>query len=1114
MVGQRAEGQSSGLGTSNVTALRALSFGGTMSAILSRPWLVGAAMLVAAGGACETHASVATAGSATATPLITKTVDSHQMTTLPGSVPARVHSSVDAGPMGTAEVIPSMTLVLKRSAEQQKQFDAYLASLDNPSSPNFHQWLTARQVGEQFGPSKQDIAAVKSWLGSQGLGVKNISADGMLIRFTGSVGAVQQAFGTSMHRFSTNGKTHFANAAEQKLPTALIPVVRGVASLTDFFPEPQVKNVRPVKRNKQGAWVAAGAPSSDFNFVYQGETFFDLVPADFATIYNVNPLWNQANPVRGAGQTVAVLERTNVLDADIKTFRQVFLPMDAKGVFTQVHPAGFTGDTSCVNPGTNSDEGEAALDAEWAGAAAPDANVTLASCQDTGADFGAFLAAQNLLEQDAPPPILSLSYGECELISAAVGDIDEATALWATAAAEGVSVFVSTGDSGSAGCDQGQSASSFGLAVNGLGSTPYNVAVGGTDFNDYKQTSKYWLPGNGELGASAIGYIPEQTWNDSCASAQLDTILGYSDPNTACNSSAGLDFLNTAGGSGGPSYYWSQPTWQQGLAGMDQNVTRATPDVSLFAANGIYGHALIFCMSDTDEGGTPCNYLSPTDSVYNSAGGTSFAAPAMAGVQALVNQASAARLGNVAPTLYSLARSQYGTIASPGAGCTATDTACVFHDVATGDIDVPCFAGTGDCYVKSGQSYGIVSDGGRASLVTAWKAGKGYDYATGLGSINVTNLANAVAARSTRGKTISRTWDLAGRDDSGNPGVGLNSILDGKSTLLLVGPKTGNATFVRMNGSTVLSTDTWFPGARGDAIVDGFQAGDQVKAIPYDIFGGTLTGQTVMESDNPTTHTMNLAIYSYGWEAFRFPYPSGWTLVGAGDVDDAGTPQQIWFNASTSQLAFWAIKCSGGILFGRLNDVDCTQTVDRTVPAPAGFTPHLADLNGDGVIDIVWTSASRAVKYWVNTGKDRFTKTDASYTSPDGFDLIGAGEIAGTGKTDLIWFNAATGNIGWWLMDGTTVTGRKTTAGPAGYSVATIEDFDGDGLADLLWTNAKGTAYVWQGTGSGFISQQVADGAGTPYVVPTGYKVQMNRLQGVANPTAANAAKAQVAAVH
>jgi pro-kumamolisin-like protein/subtilase family protein len=1081
-----------------------------MSATTYRPWLAGAVLVLAAGAARDASATTAAIGSTNTTPLLAKSIDPHQMTTLQGSVPLRVSTSIDAGPMGTTEVIPSMTLVLKRSAEQQQRFDRYLASLNNPASPNFHKWLTARQVGEQFGPNKQDIAAVKNWLGSQGLGVKNISADGMRVRFSGSVGSVQRAFGTAMHRYSANGQTHFANAAEQKLPTALTPVVRGVASLTDFFPKPQVKNVQPVKRNKKGEWVAAGSPSADFNFVFQGETFFDLVPADFATIYNVGPLWHQASPVRGAGQTVAVLERTNVLDADVATFRQVFLPADATGVFTQLHPAAFAGDTSCADPGTNGDEGEAALDAEWAGAAAPDANVTLASCLDSGADFGAFLAAQNLLEQDSPPPILSLSYGECELVSAAVGDIDEATSLWATAAAEGVTVFVSSGDAGSAGCDQNQAAATFGIAVNGLGSTPYNVSVGGTDFNDYKKTRKYWLAGNGELGASALSYIPEQTWNDSCASGQLDAILGYTDPNAACNSDDGSQFLNTAGGSGGPSYYWSQPTWQQGIAGLDQNVTRATPDVSLFSANGIYGHALIFCMSDTSEGGTPCNYLDPTDSIYNSAGGTSFAAPAMAGVQALVNQASNDRHGNVGPTLYGLARKQYGTAASPAAGCKASDTTCVFHDVATGDNDVPCFAGTGDCYTKPGQHYGIVSDGGRVSLATAWKAGKGYDYATGLGSVNVANLANAVSAQEARGKTIPRTWDVAYSNDSGNPGVGLNSILDGKSTLLLVGPGTGNTTFVRMNGSTVLDSNTWVPLQQGDQVADGLQPGDQVKAIPFDIFSGVLAGQTVMESDNPTDNTLNLAIYSYGWFNFRFPYPAGWSMVGAGVVDGSGKSQEIWLNAATAKLSFWAIDCSGSIRFGRLDGVGCDQAVGTTINAPAGFTPRLADLNGDGVLDIVWTGPKRDIRYWINDGKGGFSKTDGG-TYPAGWTLQGAGEIAGSGKTDLVWTNTAGSKLRWWVMDGATVVSQQTMAAPAGYGLATIEDFDGDGLADMFWTNAAGDAYLWQGTGKSFISQHVADGAGVAYKVPADYQVQMNRLQGVVTVAAPSSPNAQVA---
>jgi len=1084
-----------------------------MSVITFRPWLVGGVLLAAASAACDAHAAAATAtvGSITTTPLITKSVDKSQMTTLQGSVPARVRSSADAGPMGTTEIISSMTLVLKRSDDQQKRFDAYLASLDNPSSPNFHKWLTASQVGAQFGPNQKDIAAVKAWLGSQGLGVKNVSADGMLIRFTGSAGAVQQAFGTSLHHFTdADGKRHFANSAEQKLPTALVPVVRGVASLTDFFPKPQKKDAQPVRRNKKGEWVTAGAPSSDFNFVYQGDVQFDVVPADFGTIYNVNPLWGQANPVRGAGQTVAVLERTNVQDADVATFRHTFLPADAKGVFTQLHPAGFAGDTSCGDPGTNADEGEAALDAEWAGAAAPDANVTLASCADSGADFGAFLAAQNLLEQDAPPPIMSLSYGECESVSAAVGDLDEAAALWSTAAAEGVTVFVSTGDAGSAGCDQNQVASSFGIAVNGLGSTPYNIAVGGTDFDDFKKTQKYWLAGNGELGASAISYIPEQTWNDSCASAQLDKVLGIANPNNACNSAAGENFLNTAGGSGGPSYVWSQPTWQQGIAGMDQNVTRALPDISLFAANGLYGHALIFCMSDADQGGVPCNYLDPTDSLFNSAGGTSFAAPAMAGVQALVDQASANRLGNVGPTLYGLARAQYGTVATPAAGCKANDATCVFHDVATGDIDVPCFAGTGDCFVKKGQQYGVVSDGGRASLVTAWKAAKGYDYATGLGSVNVTNLTNAIAAKQTRGEIIPRTWDLAGANDSANPGVGLNSVLDGKSTLLLVGPKTGNATLVRMNGSTVLSTDTWIPVSQGAQVADGFQPGDQVKAIPFDIFGGQLTNQTVMESDNPTNNTLNLAVYSYGWENFRFPYPAGWSLVGAGLVDASAKSKEVWFNASTDKVSFWTFDCSGTIKFGRFDTMDCEQGATTTVAAPAGFTPNLADLNGDGILDIVWTGPKNAVKYWINDGQGGFTKSDGS-NAPAGFALVGVGEIAGSGKTDLIWFNASTAKLRWWEMDGTTVSSQKTMAAPDGYSVATIEDFDGDGLADLFWTNTKGKAVLWLGIGDNFVSQQVADGEGTAYVVPAGYKVQMNRVQGVVNAAASSSPSGQVA---
>lgn len=1083
--------------------------------ISGRPWLLGLVLLLAWGPAQRACAYGNASGSTNDTPLIDALkIDSRQLATLSGTVPLQVSKSKDLGAMGQTEVIPSMTLVLKRSPELQNRFNAYVASLNDPASPNFHQWFTAEQIGQQFGPNASDVTTVTKWLNSQGLGVKSVSPDRMRIRFSGSVAAVERAFATSIHRYTSEGQTHFANAAEQQLPSALTSVVAGVAALNDFFPKPLVENVQAVKRDTKGHWVAAGG-KSDFNFVFNNDVFYDVVPADFNTIYNVTPLWNQNTAIRGAGQTVAVLEPTDVLDADISTFRQTFLPTDAAGVFAQVHPAASSSDSSCVDPGTTSDEGEAALDSEWAGAAAPDANVTLASCANVGADFGAFLAAENLLQQQTPPAIMSLSYGECELVSAAVGDLDEAASLWSQAAAEGVTVFVSSGDAGSAACDQDESAASFGIAINGLGSSWFNVSVGGTDFNDINETSKYWLPGNGYLGQSAISYIPEQTWNSSCASERLYKLLGYSSALAACNSDGrGSEFLDTAAGGGGPSYYWAQPMWQTGIAGMPQTNTRAIPDVALFAANGVYGHALIYCMSDASEGGTPCNYLNPTDAVYNSAGGTSFAAPAMAGIQALINQSTGANHGNIGPTLYGLARVQYGTVASPNAGCSAADTSasCIFHDVATGDNDVPCNAGTGDCYTKQDDSFGVVSNGGQASLVTAWKSGTGYDYATGLGSVNVTNLVNAITVQEAR-KNIPRTWDVFGtgsQSNGGNPGFGLNAQLDGHSTLLLIGTKTGDAILVHMNGGTTLDSMSTVPLSTPVGVLDGFEAGDQVQAVPFDLFTGQISGQDVMESDNPTNNTTNLAVYSYGWIDFRFPYPAGWALVGAGIVDQSGVSKEIWFDSATGKLSYWSMSCTGTILFGQFNQMDCERTIGDSFDGMAGYTPRLADLNGDGYIDIVWTGPKNEIDYWINDGQGNFTKTNGGKFTA-GWTLEGAGEVAGSGKTDLIWSNASGSQIGWWVMDGTTVVDRKTRSAPSGYSLASIEDFNGDGLADLLWINAHGDGYVWQGTGGDFVSQRVANGNGTAYVIPTGYTVQKNRLQGVTQLTTAPATNAQVA---
>jgi subtilase family serine protease len=413
----------------------------------------------------------------------------------------------------------------------------------------------------------------------------------------------------------------------------------------------------------------------------------------------------------------------------------------------------------------NGAEGEAALDAEWAGASAPDAVIELASCADTSTVFGGLIAVQNLINGASVPKIMSISYGECESENGATANASYVS-TYEQAASEGVSVFVASGDEGAASCDADADYATHGIAVSGFASTPYNVAVGGTDFmDDYDAKeggpalSKYWNATNSSTYSSALSYIPEIPWNDSCASKLIYGASGYAEPYGSagfCSSTAGADFVTTAAGSGGPSAYSAQPSWQTGVVGLPTSTggKRYLPDVSLFAANGVWGHFYIYCMSDAAEGGVACHYTSTTDTLDLAAGGTSFASPAFAGIQALVNQKTGASQGNPNVRYYQLAASEYGT--GGAAACNSDRGAptapqlpgstCVFNDVTAGDIDLPC-TGTTNCYgyssTRSGRRtttyYGALSTSSTA-LSPAYPAGTGWDYATGLGTVNAYNL--------------------------------------------------------------------------------------------------------------------------------------------------------------------------------------------------------------------------------------------------------------------------------------------------------------------------------------------------------------------------------------
>jgi subtilase family serine protease len=672
--------------------------------------------------------------------LVTTAINDAETVTLFGNTRPEARLRNDRGLLADATPIAHMQLLLKRPAETDAALDRLIADLYNPASPRFHQWLTAQEFGAKYGPATADVQTVIAWLQSHGFTVNGVQPGRTIIDFSGNAGQIRDAFHTEMHRLNVKGVGHIANMSDPRIPAALAGVVHGIVSLNDFRPHTNFQR-RPA-----------------YTFTSGGSTYHAVVPGDLAKIYNLNPLFTAG--ISGQGQTIVAIEDTNVYSTtDWSTFRSTFgLSSYTSGSFTQVHP---TGSSTCTNPGTVSGaESEAELDVEWASAAAPSAAIELASCADTSTNFGGLIALQNLINGASVPAIVSISYGECEAENGATANAAY-NSTYKQATTEGVSVFVSAGDEGAASCDADESNATHGIGVSGFASTPYNVAVGGTDFGDTYAgtTSTYWSSTNSSTYESALSYVPEIPWNDSCASVLIATASGYSTTygtSGFCNSRTGkADYLTTASGSGGPSGCatgapsksgvvggscagYAKPSWQS-ILGNPADGVRDLPDISLFAANGVWGHYYVFCDSDTRDEGAACT---GAPSGWSGAGGTSFASPILAGIQALVNQKQGAKQGLPNPVYYSLAASEYGSGGNASCNSTsgnATSSSCIFYDVTLGDMDVNC-TGTYDCYKPSG-TYGVLSTSDSA-YSKAYGTGTGWDFATGIGSLNAANLVN------------------------------------------------------------------------------------------------------------------------------------------------------------------------------------------------------------------------------------------------------------------------------------------------------------------------------------------------------------------------------------
>jgi subtilase family serine protease len=651
-------------------------------------------------------------------PRVLGTVDDTERVLLGGNAHSLVRAqsfrsgsmAADQGVVEDSLPAGRMLLMLQRSSAQEEALRDFIQAAHTPGSASYHQWLKPREFGRLYGPTDDDVAAVTAWLQSHGLTVNQVHAGRLAIEFSGTAGQVSEAFQTQIHRYQTNGETHLANATAPSVPAALAPVIAGLAPVSDVHPRPNLKVLGAAQFDAK-----THQATPQWTYPVTGGVVFVMAPGDFAVQYDIKPVYS--NGFTGAGQTIAIISASNVDLSLVQAYQSLF------GLTPNLPQVVVDG----IDPGINDAATEAYLDLEIAGSVAPAATVLLYTSAGTATTDGLALAAMRAVEDDQAS-VISTSYGECELQLGQSGNAFW-SALWQQAAAQGQTAFVSTGDGGSAGCDNfdAQSEAYYGLAVNGIASTPYNVAVGGTDFyySSYagtttainNQIATYWTATTTSPTASLKQTIPEQAWNDFFGF----NLAGGGNPANLSSQ----DIVSGSGGASSDAYYpnnttvgqgYPKPAWQTGT-GVPADGVRDLPDVSLFAANGNNYSFYPICANPGDC--SSANLTSSGTVAITGVGGTSVSSPAMAAIQALVNQSVGSWQGQADFIYYPLAAKQ------PTA----------FHDVTVGGNHVLCYSGTSNCVTGSSATN---STG--YSVESGYSAGRGYDLATGLGSIDVAKL--------------------------------------------------------------------------------------------------------------------------------------------------------------------------------------------------------------------------------------------------------------------------------------------------------------------------------------------------------------------------------------
>ncbi len=627
-------------------------------------------------------------GAQTPAPRIRSEVSSSQMSSLKGSLLPKAQPQFDAGRMPSDTRLTGMSIYFNRSAAQDAALKELLAAQQNPASPLYHQWLTPEAYAARFGMAQADLDKVELWLQQQGFAIDYVARGKNMIRFSGTVGQVEQAFQTQMHFYNEDGVKHFAPSTALSLPVSIAATIADVGNLNDFRPKPQ--------------YMPGNSPRfrPGFTSSVSGNVFY--APGDIKIVYDY-PATGTGNT--GVGQSIAIAGQSEIVLKDIENFQNA-AGLPVKDPTEVLVP---NSGTAALSPG---DEGESDLDLEWSGASAPGASIFFVYTGNS-TNYNVFDSVQYAVDQKLAN-IISVSYGACET-SITTTQATALEAVMSQGASQGQTIIASSGDQGSTSCntlDSGSSTSTSltvaqqqALAVNYPASSQFVVGVGGTEIPsaDENTTTGYFTAASGsDVLTSAIKYVPEISWND--------------DTTTNCTSSTGATVGCLSASGGGASALFTKPTWQTGVPGIPSDGKRDVPDVALYSSPNYPGY--LYCTSDQSDWNTTVAPVqtgscgsgfraSSTDNTLTVAGGTSFAAPIFAGMVAIINQAANYTTGQglLNTALYSLASN-------------STTYGAAFHDVTSGNNF--CTAGTFVC-----------------GTTTGFSAGTGYDQVTGLGSVDL-----------------------------------------------------------------------------------------------------------------------------------------------------------------------------------------------------------------------------------------------------------------------------------------------------------------------------------------------------------------------------------------